>query len=228
MPAPPAAWVYVLVVLGLVGGGLLLCVLLFRFHAGQRRQRNQAIKTYYAEQERYRDEIADMHDAAKESVADFASLRSSSSYFAASPPATVAERERERERPTPGPSNLRNLAAAAAASGDLDAGLGLSTSSRTIQQTETRDPAAAGTGTAPAQAPTSNARESQAWRTSLLDFYERPETRARARAESQHEGTEEDEEEEDDVSDRTSEPAQNGLVPSSSQPRRGQNAGWAF
>lgn len=61
----PSAWIYVIVALGLVVGGLGLCVGLVLLHAKGRRQRNEEARSYYETQALLRDDILETYEAAK-------------------------------------------------------------------------------------------------------------------------------------------------------------------
>lgn len=92
IPTKTGAWVYVLVALGLVVGGIALCLALLYFHAKSRRTRNREIKSYYQLQTQLRDDIQEMYEAAKETVAQRTAPESrvQSQYFSRSPAGSMA------------------------------------------------------------------------------------------------------------------------------------------
>ncbi|KDN45448.1 hypothetical protein K437DRAFT_247105 [Tilletiaria anomala UBC 951] len=68
IPTQPSPWVYVVVALGLVIGGLGLCVGLFALHAQGRRRRNVGVRQYHETQALLRDDILETYEAAKDTI----------------------------------------------------------------------------------------------------------------------------------------------------------------
>ena len=65
IPTRPNAWVYVVVALGVVIGGVGLCLGLFLIHSKVRMKRNREINEYHTTQARLRGEILDVYENAK-------------------------------------------------------------------------------------------------------------------------------------------------------------------